>query len=226
MVGDTIVAIDGQDLRGQVVSFASLLRPGSMLAATVRRDGDTHAVKMKIAPRPAQAENRCVEVNSAIAAAMANPVVDVIRLGGGGFEYEYTTPTTPRPRTAPRTPQPGSTPEAVVAPMPPQLLVSSGGMPRVLAGAVIVLTEPEVLRDMMGAPNGVWVSRVAHGSPAYQSGLRAGDVIVKANGEKIISPLGLQKAIAEADDRDALKLSVVRKKKPLTIVLRWSENRD
>lgn len=226
-IGDTILSLDGDDLLDEVVAFASLLRPGTQLSATVRREGRTIPLRMQITRRPAYEENRCGEVNSAIAAAMANPVIDVIRIDGS---YAFVTPPGPNSpmfsARPPRAPQQASAPEAVVAPMPPRIWVNTGSSSRLLAGMEVVLTEREVLNDIFGAPHGVFVSRALQGSPAYNSGIRAGDIIISAAGQKILSPISLEKAMADADDSGELKLVVVRKRAQKTIYLRWGAGRD
>jgi S1-C subfamily serine protease len=222
LAGDSIVALDGNDLRGNVVSFASILRPGATLPATIKRDGKLRYVKMKIERRPsAMGSSRCGEMNMAVAAAMANPVIDVIR-----FEDGYVYTMTNRPPVAPRNPTPPSAAEPVVAPLPPRVWVSgTGSSSRVIAGAEVSLMDREALRETYGADHGVVVMRVLRGTPAEQSGLKAGDVVTWASGEKILTPIGLEKAIAEARSRDELKLTVVRKRKSQPLVLRWSSER-
>ncbi|HET7458149.1 MAG TPA: PDZ domain-containing protein, partial [Gemmatimonadaceae bacterium] len=66
----------------------------------------------------------------------------------------------------------------------------------------------------------VLVLSVATGSPAASSGLRAGDVIVRANGTAVATPIAFQRAIQQCRDRSA-RLDVVRKKRNEKLTLRW-----
>lgn len=224
-IGDTIVALRGQDLRGALVPFGSLLRAGTVLAATFRRDGVERTVRMKIERRPPSVlATRCGEMNAAVAAAMANPVVDVIRLGDGdGYFVAMRMPDGGAPWDPLRARMAG--PEAVVTPLPPRIWVSGGSAARVLAGAEVAVTDREFLREL-GARFGVLVTRVLPGSPAARAGIRSGDVLQSANGDRILSPGGLAKAMADAEDRGELRLTLVRKRKPVAIVLRWNRDRE
>ena len=58
------------------------------------------------------------------------------------------------------------------------------------------------------------------GSPAAQSGLRSGDVIISVAGTPVSLPTAVQRLVAVADDRE-VPLEVVREKKTVTVTLRW-----
>ena len=222
-IGDTIVALGGEDLREQVVQFAMLLRPGSLLPATVRRNGEVRALRMKVERRPMAMDGRCNEVSAALAAAMANPVIDVIRLENG---YIYRTPAPAAPMGMMTPPTSAMAPEAVTTPLPPRIWINTGSSARVLAGAEVAVPDRETLTDVLGASHGLLVTRVLQGSPAERAGLRSFDVIMSADGEKILSPGGLAKAMADADQRDELELGVWRKRKLVTVTLKWLNDRD
>jgi S1-C subfamily serine protease len=67
---------------------------------------------------------------------------------------------------------------------------------------------------------GVFVANVADGSIARSAGLRGGDVVVVADSLRLESPIDLVQAIRGADDR-SVRLQVIRKRKPQTVVLKW-----
>lgn len=69
-----------------------------------------------------------------------------------------------------------------------------------------------------GADEGVLVLDVEEDSRAGRAGLRAGDVIVEANGRKVYTPSSLRVAIAETDPDD-VTLSIVRDGATMTIRL-------
>jgi S1-C subfamily serine protease len=61
---------------------------------------------------------------------------------------------------------------------------------------------------------------VAANTPAAQSGLRGGDVIVRVNGDEVVLPVALRRAVVEAAD-NAVALEVVRKKRRQVVRLAW-----
>ena len=91
--------------------------------------------------------------------------------------------------------------------------------PMVIAGATIVRTNAD-LRETFGVKSGVLVLDVARGSPAYNSGLKGGDVIVSAGRIAVESPLSIRRAIETADGAE-LPLRIIRKKKEQSLTLRW-----
>jgi S1-C subfamily serine protease len=77
------------------------------------------------------------------------------------------------------------------------------------------------LSDVLGIrSSGVFVTNVAEGSIARNAGLRGGDVVVRADDIKIENPNDLVRAIRSADDQ-TVRLQIIRKRKPGTIVLKW-----
>jgi len=94
-----------------------------------------------------------------------------------------------------------------------------GTAPMVIAGATIIRTNAD-LRETFGVKSGVLVLDVARGTPAYNSGLRGGDIIVRAGRAAVTSPLSIQRAIQRADGSE-VALQIIRKKKERALVLRW-----
>jgi len=82
----------------------------------------------------------------------------------------------------------------------------------------------EGLRSLVGlnAP-GVFVVNVPPGSPAGASGLRQGDVILRAASERLRDPGDLMKLLIEASrvSSQTMQLRILRQGKPQTIVLKW-----
>jgi C-terminal processing protease CtpA/Prc len=91
--------------------------------------------------------------------------------------------------------------------------------PMVIAGATIVRTNAD-LRETFGVKSGVLVLDVARGSPAYNSGLKGGDVIISVGRIAVASPVAIQLAIERADGTE-LPLRIIRKKKEQPLTLRW-----
>jgi S1-C subfamily serine protease len=76
------------------------------------------------------------------------------------------------------------------------------------------------LKDYFGVEDGLLVLRVIPGTVAERSGLRGGDVILRADDAPITTPLTLRRAMDRSSDQ-AVKLEVVRKRKKENIVLQW-----
>lgn len=71
------------------------------------------------------------------------------------------------------------------------------------------------LAEYFGARDGLLVSSVADDSPAARGGLKAGDVIVSANGRAVRSRADLTRELAEADQTVAI--GVVREKRETSL---------
>ncbi|HEX2717238.1 MAG TPA: PDZ domain-containing protein [Gemmatimonadaceae bacterium] len=107
-----------------------------------------------------------------------------------------------------------------VAPVPPVPSTRSTD-PLPLAGSELVRINDPDLGQPFGVEKGVLVLQVVAHSPAAQAGLRSGDVIVAVNGSEVLTPLQVQRAIARAAKDGSVRLSLVRKKKPVTTLLVW-----
>ena len=246
--GDEIILIDNQAVVGRDIIFSRLLRPGNRLPLRVRRDGDTRDVLLLIKQRPASLDNGCPFLDARIMAAFGDPIsIGPLPLSGAIVRTGPVppNPTAPgqrirvlRPTEAPvaistdpsgavtATPMvpaiPLPAPAVAETPLPPRnVFVFSGGSsaPMMIAGATIVRTNSD-LRETFGVKTGVLVLDVARGSPAYNSGLRGGDVIISAGRATATSPLSIQRAM-EAADGSELPLKIMRKKKAQSLTLRW-----
>ena len=80
-------------------------------------------------------------------------------------------------------------------------------------------------RATLGVDNGVLVTKVLPGTPAKDSGLHDGDVIISADGQTVASVRALSRIVGNAK-ANAVKLQVIRAGKPQVIVLRWQEQPD
>ena len=103
-------------------------------------------------------------------------------------------------------------------PPEPVMFSFSTGM-SAIAGAQVVALGPD-LGEAFGTDRGVLVLKVLRGTAAEESGLRGGDVILKANGVEISEPAALQRAIRRAADRE-VELVLMRKKKQMKLSLTW-----
>ncbi len=72
------------------------------------------------------------------------------------------------------------------------------------------------LADFFGVPHGVLVNSVEENSPAAKAGLRAGDVITEADGQKVEDSDDLSGAIGRREEGE-VTLTVIRDKKSRTV---------
>lgn len=90
-----------------------------------------------------------------------------------------------------------------------------------VAGASVE-TVSEGLGKALGVEDGVLVVRVRPGTPAYRSGLRDGDVIVRAANQRIRTVPELRNVMwSQGDGNEGVKLLIRRERKEKDVTLRW-----
>jgi serine protease Do len=102
------------------------------------------------------------------------------------------------------------------APMPPAPPMMSGSGVAVLAGAQFS-TIDEDFAATQDIEAGVLVLRVPPGTPAADAGLRAGEVVVRVNGERVRDVAALRRALSGGRD---VRLSVQSRSGERVVVLR------
>ena len=121
---------------------------------------------------------------------------------------------------APPTPPTPPTP-----PLPPSVDYSLPDIPSGLLGwqsSSLGYMSEQVdgqLAEFFGVKEGVLVRSVVAKSPAEQAGLKAGDVIIKADGTAVRSPREITAMLRRQRDKKKLSLTVVRSHKELTLEL-------
>ncbi len=216
--GDSIMELGTTDVLKGIVRFDMLLKPGTKLPVVVRRNGENKAFSLVVAKRLNDSPDACAAVDRSFAEAIQPVIIS--------FSDEGPTPAA-APR-APRAPRPTGT--VTFAPMPGPAIAmrpddqngftfvySNGDF---FAGAELRRLSQD-LAELTGVEDGVFVVSVARGSPAEQSGLKGGDVIVRANEMPVVRPDQVMRALRDVDE-GGVKLVVVRKrqKQTLTIKLR------
>ncbi|MBR6367278.1 MAG: Do family serine endopeptidase [Bacteroidaceae bacterium] len=98
----------------------------------------------------------------------------------------------------------------------------------VVGGDVANFLQDEKLKEKVkdsGCNDGVYVNEVPETGAAHSAGIKAGDIIVAADGRKIKSMAELQETIAKHKPGDKLTVKVIRDKKPkeFTVTLRNSQ---
>ena len=207
---DTLIAYNGRDVRNADISITRLLRPNQRVMVRIRRDGHTRDVPVTIADVPSR-----IMLRREMNVDMAPPRVAVGLPKGVVFPR---TPMAPRPpsamsRARPMPPMPAS------APMP--AIVYGFGVNGVAGAQLVAITEG--LGRMLGVRRGVLVANAPVGSPAYESGLRDGDVLVKAAGQQLRTVGELRERVAMSADNGehALVLELVRARRVRSATLRW-----
>ena len=206
--GDTLMAYNGRDVRADEISMTRLLVPKSTVKVRVRRDGKVKDLPVVVADAPARIRERRLE-----------------EMGGVKSTW-YSTPPGPAPApgvpAAPRgfsPPVPRFESSPVVPPLPP--VFSFNGV----AGAQVV-TLSESMKRSLDLPAGVLVTTVPFGSPAAQSGLEEGDVILRVGQESVATVRDLRELVARAaaEGERSVALELRRGKERRTLTLRWRSN--
>ena len=202
--GDVLLTFNNHDMRGGSVELARWLTAGAPFVLKIRRNDLTRVLRGTLARRPADWEQKMVvELSMPEALDMRDrslsrePMEGMVRVRG-------RVPTT--------------SPLATV--LPPALGFGGGIYP--FAGAEFTRLNPD-LCDVLGVKQeGVFVTNVLEGSAARNAGLRGGDIILRADNQKITNPIDLVRAIGAADERDrTVDLQILRKHQLQQLTLRW-----
>jgi hypothetical protein len=227
--GDRIMAMAGRDLRDAEIDFTPLLKPGTRIPFRVRRGAESKLLTVTVEPRPDGFSTPCPWIDERIAAAMApmQMVVTVTTEQGTTGGAVAGAPRVVVQRVAPAPPTPGTPPTPVVAPtsptapLPPLPPMGNGvGASQVVFGGAQFVTVGPELAEALGVERGMLVVTSGRGSPADQSGLRAGDVLLSVDGQALSSPLVFLQAVEEST-RHEVRLQLLRRRKPMTLTLKW-----
>lgn len=207
---DTLVAYDGKDVRDSDIAITRLLEPNKRVMVRIRRDGRTLDVPVQIADAP----NR-IAWRREMTVEVAPPSVP---LPSVTFPRSPTAAVAPMPPAL--VPAPALAPPAAAAPMP-RVLFGFGSVSGVAGAQLVPVTEG--LGRTLGVRNGVLVTNAPVGSPAHQSGLRDGDVIIRASGTLIRTVADLRGRVAAAanNGEHAVAVEFVRGRKTRKGSLRW-----
>jgi S1-C subfamily serine protease len=199
--GDVLVSFNSHDMRGGSLQMRKWLRPGAPFVLRLRRNDAVRVVRGTLGRAPENWEKRVVVELSV------------------PEQIEMRTRSPAREPTAPA----GLTRVRMPAPPPSSVLLPAlgyGGGVYPFAGAEFTALNDD-LSELVGVKEGVFVTNVAEGSPARISGLRGGDVILRADSIKVDTPIDLVRAIRAARPDNTVSLQIIRKRKPQTLVLRW-----
>lgn len=200
--GDVLVTFNSQDMRGGSLQLSKRLRAGAPFVLQLRRNDAIRIVRGTLGKRPDDWEKKMrVELSMPERFEMStmSPAREPTSRGG---VVGVRMPALP--------------PSSVLLPA----LGFGGGM-YPFAGAEFTALNDDLSNVLGVKPEGVFVTSVAEGSPARISGLRGGDVIVKANSIEVETPIDLVRAIRGARPDRTISLQIIRKQRPQTLILRW-----
>jgi S1-C subfamily serine protease len=201
VAGDVLVTFNSQDMRGGALQMSKRLRAGAPFVLELRRNDAIRMVRGTLA-RPPEDWEKKMRVELSMPERFEMRTLSPAREPTSGGIVRVRMPAPP--------------PSSVLLPA----LGFGGGM-YPFAGAEFTALNDD-LSDVLGAkPEGVFVTSVADGSPARISGLRGGDIIVKADRIKVETPIDLVRAIRGARPDRTISLQIIRKQRPQTITLRW-----
>jgi S1-C subfamily serine protease len=205
--GDVLLTFNSHDMRGGSLQLSNWLKPGAPFELRLRRNDAVRVVRGILGRRP--------EGWSQLMVVQMSPTEQIF------LRERPAAPMTPEQMARTGVTTIGA--RASGPPRLPSVLVPALGLGRGIypfAGAEFTALNDD-LCDVLGvSPGGVFVTNVVEGSVARVAGLRAGDVVVMADNIKIDNPNDLVRAIRSADDR-SIRLQVIHKRKPQTVVLRW-----
>ena len=190
---DTLIAYDGRDVRDRDISITRLLRPNARVLVRVRRDGRTKDVPVTIADVPSRIRLRS-ETNFVLRAPRAEPALPGVAFPRSPVPVNALTPRAAAAPMAPMPPMPEM--EKMPAPAVTPGMIITFGLNGVAGAQLAALTEG--LARTVGVRRGVLVTYAAVGSPAYASGLRDGDVIVRVGGDQVSTVAELREKVQMA----------------------------
>jgi serine protease Do len=200
--GDTLIALDGLNVKDREISLTRILVPSRRIMVRVLREGRTRDLRVTVDTSPEYMARRMVPMAPTPMVAAA-PGVAATAAPMPPDAMMYAMPRTPR--VAP-----------VMAMGEMDMWADADGV----AGARLVAVS-EGLGKALGVKSGVLVLRASPGTPAYESGLREGDVIVRAEGKSVTSVRDVRRVASGADREDGVSLVVLRERRERPVTLRW-----
>lgn len=103
-------------------------------------------------------------------------------------------------------------------------VIKRGRIVRTYLGVTISNVSPELARQIqLETTKGAFITDVVAGSPAEQSGLQAGDVVLEVNGHTVKDSLGLRNRLNDVDVGEKVELKISRVGVPKTLIAQMAE---
>jgi len=201
--GDVVLEYNGQRIEG-TEQFVRLVRETPVdrqVHLSISRNGTVEAVTAGIGRRPAE---------------------HFVVRNDDGDDFTVEVPAMPpMPPMPPMPTMPSAPALPEVAPMPEWSQVLNSTRTGMLGIESETLSSQ--LAEFFGVKEGVLVRSVTKNSAAEKSGIRAGDVIVKVDGETVTSPREITSALRSARTKKNFPVVVVRDKKEVTlnVTMEW-----
>jgi membrane-associated protease RseP (regulator of RpoE activity) len=220
--GDILIAFNGTDVVGHEFNLTRLMEPETKVAVKIRRDGEVKDYSLAIAKAPQGVSDRRFEFIRVPGmplppGALGQTVIRIDSLRGDGVLMP----------DAPRAPGARGGGNRIVG--VPRGVTRSGPMvagnymliaPHGVLGADVSTVGADLAR-VLKLEKGVLVNDVPEVSPAYKSGLRAGDVIVSASGQSVATIGQLQDIIVSQLGVRSVLLQVMRGGKFEKVTATW-----
>ena len=211
--GDVLVAYDGNDVVSRWIDVGQMLVPDRRLAVTVQREGESKEFSMVVAKAPMRITFRRNDDPGELM-----PFPPEMRSATGGVVRAMPAP---RPDQPERVLVIGGQGGAVAAGsgdyrIATPFMFSSNGV----LGAVLMTVSPELARAWK-VKEGVVISECAEDSPAYRSGLRAGDAIVSVSGQAVTRMADVRAMLFSKRNERTAVFQVLREKKPVSVTVKW-----
>jgi serine protease Do len=191
--GDVVLEFNGQRVEGteQFIRMVRETPVGHKITLRILRNGAPQTVSAMVGPRPARE--------------WLTPE-GTYTLPDGTYTFTMPPmPAMPAMPTIPRMPRvPMDTPR-------PRLMWRNGSV------GIEAESLSGQLAEYFGVKDGVLIRSVAKDSPAEKGGLKAGDVVVKVNGEAVTSPGEISSEVHGANAKRAIPFAVMRNHHELTM---------
>jgi len=192
---DVILSLNGNQVESveQLRRMIREIPPGRLVTLGISRGGQPITLKAQLADRK-----------------------KAFAMGGKGKSFNFSMPAIPPIPAMPSMPSVNATPLVPEMDMPVSIVVVHSSA---RSGLMVENLTPQ-LGDFFGAKNGkgVLVRSVEKGSRAEQAGFRAGDVIVKVNGESISDSGDFTHAM-HGRKSSTVTVSIIREKKEQNLTL-------
>jgi hypothetical protein len=192
--------------------------PERKVTVTIRRDGESKDYSLMVSKTPARVSLRRLDFDAAMPPEMR------VRVEGVGDQFRRAVVGAVESAAAARTAvREGSRVRELTnrivlgGPMIP------GGMfiftPNGVFGASMVSVGSDLAKVLKLDNKGVFVTEVAPETPAWTSGLRAGDVVTSVAGQEVMSVGEVQNAVERHFGEHKVQLQILREKKPKTLTV-------
>ncbi|HEV7992821.1 MAG TPA: PDZ domain-containing protein [Gemmatimonadaceae bacterium] len=207
---DTLLAYNGRDVRSGEISTTSLLKPNSRVMVRVRREGRVREMPVIVAEAP----QRIVQRRQEEMRDVQMPWV----LGGMPEAPAFARVPPPMGVRIGSAPRP---PIASLPPLPPMASSFSFVSNGVVGASMVTVTEG--LGRTLGLRSGVLITFAPASSPAAESGLRDGDVLVSVDGQPVRTVNDVRELISRARDNgeQSVPVELVRERRSRKLTLRW-----